>query len=127
MTRQFLRTCTAATLIAAATISPVYAQTIPSDTSDLMDFTCSQYLQSVRIADAGNRPSAERSKQAIAAQDALVSTVLWVHGYMSGRSPRAPEPLTRAWMIETVGNVAKLCRDNSKDGTMRVADAVAKI
>jgi hypothetical protein len=56
-----------------------------------------------------------------------VSTVLWVHGYTSGKSGNPSGLLTRAWMIEAVGTVAKACRAHSKDGTMRVADAVAKM
>lgn len=109
----------------AAGADPAVAQ--PAPPADLIDFDCGQYLKALEVANPGDKPDEERQAQAVSAQDALAEAMLWVHGFTSGRSGRPPEPLTRPWMVDMVGKVAKACRTNSVDGKMRVADAVAKM
>jgi len=100
----------------------------PAASADLLSATCGDYLAAADLADPGKGASRERLRQAEAAQDALVDAMLWVHGYMSGRSaPAAPQPLTRDWMIETIRKLAESCRKNSPDGTLRLADAAMRL
>ncbi len=124
LAKPLLATASAVALIGSA----AHAQVKPSEAlPDLMDFNCGQYLQSARLANPGPKPSADRQALAIAAQDALASAMLWVHGYNSAKVGGPPEPLTRDWMVTMVGKVAKVCREKSSDGRLRVADAVASM
>ncbi|MFM9977136.1 MAG: hypothetical protein ACKVOP_03700 [Sphingomonadaceae bacterium] len=113
--------------LSSLTNTGAHAQTAAPASNDLMDFSCGQYLQSVNIANPGTKPSAQRQAQAVPAQDALASAMMWIHGYTSGKSGQSPAPLTREWMIGMVGTVSKACREKSNDGTMRVADAVSQM
>lgn len=99
------------------------------DDNDLLATTCADYLTAARIADPGKDPSDERKAEAIEAQDAMVDTMSWAHGYQTGRSGSvaAAKPLTKAWMVENVSRLAEICEKNSIDGSMRLAEAVAKL
>jgi ribosome modulation factor len=119
-------------LIALVTIAPangVSAQVAAPPQRDLMDTTCGDYLAATRAADLGQNPSAERRRQHDEALDDLVNSMLWLHGYQSGLAgrEREPQPLTREWMIENIGRLATVCRDNSTDGRMRLVDAVKRL
>lgn len=96
---------------------------------DLLATTCGDYLTAARIADPGKNPSEERKADALEAQDAMVDAMLWAHGYLTGRSGSitSAKPLTEAWMIEHVGKLADVCTKNSSDGSMPLAEAVAKL
>lgn len=95
---------------------------------DLLGVTCGDYLEALKAADPGRNPTKERAAQAEDAQDDLANGLIWVHGYLTARANgSAPGPLNREWMKATIGRLAKVCRDNSHDGRLRIADAVNKL
>ena len=113
-------------MLLAAIPAPVSAQAQAQTADpDLLAVTCGEYLTAARIADPGKNPSKQRAAQALDAQDSMADAMLWVHGYLTGRaSPSAqPVPLTKQWMVDHVGRLAKVCIDNSSDGKMRLVDA----
>lgn len=94
---------------------------------DLLDTTCTQYLQALDIANPGTKPGPDRAAQAAAAQDDVVQALLWVHGYLTGRDGKAgpSRPLNREWIISYVGKVATACRAGA--GTVRLTEVAAKL
>lgn len=115
----------AASLAAAGTA----AAQPPSDDRDLLGFTCGEYLLAAQIADPGPKPDSKRAEQSAAAQDDIANVMLWLHGYQTGRAGAgaAPAPLTRSWMIDQVGKLAKVCIDKSKDGKMPLYEAAKRL
>lgn len=116
-------------MLAASVASPALAQQPAQTETDLLGATCGDYLAAARLAQPGDKPSKKRRAEAEDAQDALVDAMLWMHGYLTGRAPAGtPEvPLTRSWMAEHVGKLAKACTDSGSENTTRLADVVRRL
>jgi hypothetical protein len=96
---------------------------------DLMNVTCDDYRSALLAATPNAKATSKDKAAALSAQDDLVNAMMWVHGYISGKAgPQTSlTPLTRTWMIDTVGKLAKACDQHSPDGKMRLADIVGKM
>lgn len=96
---------------------------------DLLDVTCADYRAALRAADPGKNPKAAAKATALNAQDDIVNGLMWVHGYLSARAgpSAAMSPLTKSWMVATVGKLANACDAHSPDGKMRLTDAAGKL
>jgi hypothetical protein len=123
MRQSFLKIASSAILLACS--SSAFAA--ESASTDLLDTTCTQYLQALNIANPGTKPNPDRAAQAAAAQDDIVQALMWVHGYLTGRDGKAgpSRPLNREWIVTYVGKVATICRSGA--GTVRLTDAAAKL
>ena len=124
-----LRYAFCAGLLALVACASTYAQTneAQSSSTDLLDATCGQYMAAVRSADPGPNPSSERQSEAEEAKDALVDSMLWLHGYRSGIAGAAaePQPLTREWMVDNIGRLARNCEALGA-GDARLIDAARR-
>lgn len=52
----------------------------PSTSTDLLQVTCADYMEGLRIADPGKHPSKARKAEAEEAQDDIVNGLMWIHG-----------------------------------------------
>jgi hypothetical protein len=91
---------------------------------EVTDATCGEYLdlvEQVTVESKDTSPSASHD-----AQDDLVSVMLWLHGYLSGREgiDGTLRPLTQEWLAQSVGVLAKAC---AVDESRRVVDVVAEL
>ncbi|AJA09761.1 Putative secreted protein [Sphingopyxis fribergensis] len=95
--------------------------------ADLLDVTCGQYMAAIKVAQPDAKATAAQKALANAAQDDLASTMLWVHGFLSGRDGVNPaaRPLTKSWMADTVVKLATLC--SASDAGLRLSDAATKL
>jgi hypothetical protein len=106
----------------AATTSPVVTTAAP--VRELTDSTCADYLDLVaQVKREQEEPGLPLHHDA---QDDLVSVMLWLHGYLSGRNgiDGQARPLTREWLASNVGVLAEAC---AVDEGRRVVDVVSGI
>lgn len=105
---------------AAAAPTPPAVATAP--VRELTDSTCAEYLD--LVAQVKSESEATGPNAGHEAQDDLVSVMLWLHGYLSGRNgiDGQARPLSREWLASNVGVLARAC---AVDETRRVVDVVA--
>lgn len=117
------------TMMAILMATAATAQPVPDpEDPDLLGATCGQYQAALRAATPGPNAGPKAKDRAAAAQDDIASAMMWVHGFQSGRAgPGRMEPLTKAWMVDTVGKLSAACRTYSPNGKMRIARAAAKL
>lgn len=103
------------------TATPLPAPAAPAAKREVTDATCGEYLDLVEEVAAESKNTAADAPHD--AQDDLVSVMLWLHGYLSGKLGIDGEkrPLTREWLSENVGVLAKAC---AVDESRRVVDVV---
>jgi cytochrome c5 len=96
---------------------------------DLLGTTCGHYLGMMVMANPGKDANDEQKARAEDAQDELFNVMMWAHGYATGKggSVASAEPLTKDWMVDKIGKLAAVCKADSSEGEMRLADAVAKL
>lgn len=97
--------------------------------ADLLATTCGDFLAMLVVADPGKEPTPDKVAMAENAQDELFNVMMWTHGYATakGGAVSAAAPLNRPWMVDHVGKLAAVCRKESEDGSLRLAEAVAKL
>lgn len=93
---------------------------------DLQNASCAQFQKALSYANPGEKPTKERQEFAIIAQDALIQALMWVNGYQTGRSGmKSMKAIDDAYITNTIVKLNTICK--SGGGTMRLADAVAKL
>lgn len=129
MIKRQIFTSVAGIMLAILMATAATAQPVPDPADpDLLGATCGQYQAALRAATPGPTAGPKAKERAAAAQDDIVNAMMWVHGYQSGRAgPQRMEPLTKAWMVDTVGKLSAACRTYSPNGKMRIARAAAKL
>lgn len=102
-------------------IAVLGAATLSAQTKepDLLDTNCTQFTRMLRNAQPGTTP--EEKVVANSAQEELIVTMFWVHGYVSGRAG-TPPALNRTWLTENTRKLADKC-SASGAGKMRIIDA----
>lgn len=70
---------------------------------ELKGATCSQFLRAVEAASEAD------GEAAASAQDELVITLFWIHGFVSGKSGTPPK-LDSKWMSTTVTRLNQVCK-----------------
>jgi hypothetical protein len=98
---------------ALALAGPVGAQEAQANASALRGTNCAQFMESVEMATASSRAggkqlSGEELEAATEAQDELIITLFWVHGYQAGKSGQAAV-LDQQWMARTVARMGEIC------------------
>lgn len=88
------------------------AQGSQADAATLRGTNCAQFLDAVEVAAvaarAGDKATAEDIEAASDAQDELIITLFWVHGYQSGKTG-TPAVLDQQWMARTVARMTEIC------------------
>jgi hypothetical protein len=112
---------------AASDGTPAAAPAAPAAAAparELTDATCGDYLDLVEQVSAESKDTSATASSD--AQDDLVSVMLWLHGYLSGREgiDGKLRPLTQDWLAQSVGVLANAC---AVDETRRVVDVVTEI
>lgn len=93
---------------------------------DLQTANCGQFQRALAMANPGKNPSPARQDAAIASQDVLIQGLMWVSGYLSGRSQgKAVIPFDADFISQTVNKLAKICKANG--ASTRFVDAAAKL
>lgn len=116
--------CSSVTARPSAAAEPAASTSATAPARELTDATCAEYLDLVEQVKLESQ--ATDAAAAHDAQDDLVSVMLWLHGYLSGRNgiDNQARPLTREWLANGVGVLARACAVDEK---RRVADVVAGI
>jgi hypothetical protein len=120
----FAAGCSSVPTRPTAAAEPAAAASTAAPARELTDATCAQYLDLVEQVKLESQAADATAPQD--AQDDLVSVMLWLHGYLSGRNgiDNQARPLTRDWLASNVGVLARACAVDEK---RRVIDVVAGI
>jgi hypothetical protein len=116
--------CSSGATRPTAAAEPAASAGAAAPARELTDATCAQYLDLVEQVKLESEAADVTAPQD--AQDDLVSVMLWLHGYLSGRNgiDNQARPLTRDWLASNVGVLARACAVDEK---RRVVDVVAGI
>ena len=84
--------------------------------ADLLMMRCATLLDAVEIATVDKKATDPQRAAAAEAQDAIVDVLLWTNGYLNGRDggEAMTRPLTRKWVTDNVGTLAKRCAVDEK-------------
>lgn len=107
-----------AVLLAVSLPSMAFAQ---QSGNGLSGSDCKQFLQAVEVAAEQNAKTEIQKRAAQAAQDEIIITVFWVHGYLTGKTGQSPT-LDSAWIAGTVNRLSAIC---TTDGLSRMSIAEA--
>jgi hypothetical protein len=124
------------TLLSGSVVSALLLATAagaqePSTGSTAMRGTnCGQFLESVEVAAApaspgGAKLSAADLEAANDAQDEVIITLFWIHGYQSGKAGAAAV-LDQQWIAGTVKKIAEICRAKGNAG-LPISEAVKQL
>jgi hypothetical protein len=75
----------------------------------LIDLTCTDFLETAKIATAQPADDA-----ALAAQDEIANGLTWLHGYLFATKAGKIEPLSQEWMAATAERVFNDCNKAEK-------------
>lgn len=98
--------------------------------TNLLDVTCGQYLTALSVAQPPKNASSRQKQLAQDAQDDIVNGLMWIHGYLAGKTAArggAVPALTKGWMSEQVAILATACQHHSPDGTKLLTEVVAEL
>lgn len=111
---------------AANSAAPAVEPATATGPVDLQTATCSQFERALFMANPGKNPSEDRQDSAIAAQDVLIQGLMWVSGYLSGRSQgKAVVPFDDVFITTTIEKLYKNCQASGPDSLF--VDAAAKL
>ncbi|MEE4316955.1 MAG: HdeA/HdeB family chaperone [Erythrobacter sp.] len=110
--------------------SPAIAQQASTGSTALRGTNCEQFLDAVQIAAApsaagGTQLSAEDLEAAEDAQDEVIITLFWIHGYQTGKTGQAVL-LDQQWMAGTVKKMADICTAKGNE-TLPISEAVKQL
>lgn len=116
----------AALLLGAA----VHAESPPAAGAVLRGTNCAQFMDAVDTAAgpsrAGDRKLSPEDQEAAAdAQDELVITLFWVHGYQTGKTGIAAQ-LDQQWMAKTVARMTQVCSAKGNE-KLPISEAVKQL
>ncbi len=105
------------------------AQDSQANPPTLRGTNCEQFLDAVEVAAvaarAGDKATADEIEAASDAQDELIITLFWIHGYQSGKTGN-PSLLDQQWMARTVARMTEIC--SAKGNTeMPISEAVKQL
>lgn len=115
---------------AASLAATAGAQNAPAASATLRGTNCGQFLDAVDTAAmparSGNEKLSNEDLEAAAdAQDELVITLFWVHGYQAGKSGTAAQ-LDQQWMAKTVGRMSQICSAKGNE-KLPISEAVKQL
>jgi hypothetical protein len=120
--------CVAAAVVALS--APASAQEPGAGAASLRGTNCAQFIDAVATATAparsdGKAASSEELDAATEAQDELIITLFWVHGYQAGKTGHA-SLLDQQWMARTVARMGEICsvKGNEK---LPISEAVKQL
>jgi hypothetical protein len=110
--------------------SPAIAQEAGAGSTTLRGTNCEQFLDAVKTAAApanadGAQLSAEDLEAAEDAQDEVIITLFWIHGYQTGKTGKAVL-LDQQWMAGTVKRMADICTTKGNE-TLPISEAVKQL
>ena len=85
-----------------------------SETDALVQLTCNDFLAAAAVAQDETNEGA-----AIAAQDALVTALTWLHGYRYASDPDL-EVISEAWMARTAEEIYTKCGEADDPSTLNL-------
>jgi cation diffusion facilitator CzcD-associated flavoprotein CzcO len=120
----------AGTACALALAVPAGAQQAQPTGALLRGTNCAQFLDALDVAAAPARAgdqkvSPEEVEAASDAQDELIITLFWVHGYQSGKTGQ-PAMLDQQWMARTVARMTEIC-SASGNAELPISEAVKQL
>lgn len=105
------------------------AQDSPANPTTLRGTNCEQFLDAVEVAAlaarAGDKATADEIEAASDAQDELIITLFWIHGYQSGKTGN-PSLLDQQWMARTVGRMTEICSAKG-NAELPISEAVKQL
>lgn len=121
------------TIIVAGAIGALAVQAGAQDSqanpATLRGTNCEQFLDAVEVAAvaarAGDKATAEEIEAASDAQDELIITLFWIHGYQSGKTGN-PSMLDQQWMARTVGRMTEICSAKG-NAELPISEAVKQL
>jgi hypothetical protein len=114
--------CTACAVAETKTTSSALPAKNITQAPELTDSTCAEYLDLLeRVKQEQNAPLENQKSQ-----DDLVSVMLWLHGYISGRNgvDNISRPLNKEWISANVIKLADVC---AVDESKRIIDIAASV
>lgn len=115
---------------ALALTGSVSAQGSEAGASSLRGTNCAQFLDAVEAATASSRSDGKALSSAeldaeTEAQDELVITLFWVHGYQAGKTGQAAV-LDQQWMARTVARMGEICSAKGNE-KLPISEAVKQL
>jgi len=107
-----------------------YARDAGTGPVALRGTNCWQFLEAVEMAAAPSKAGdkalpAEEMEAAADAQDELIITLFWVHGYQTGKAGTAAM-LDQSWMAGTVSRMVEICGADG-NGELAISEAVKQL
>lgn len=120
--------CAATAMVALFT--PASAQEPDAGAASLRGTNCAQFMDAVVTATMpaptdGKAASAEELDAATEAQDELIVTLFWVHGYQAGKTGQAAL-LDQQWMAQTVARLGEICSAKGNE-KLPISEAVKQL
>ncbi len=105
------------------------AQESQTNATTLRGTNCAQFLDAIEVAAiavrAGDKATAEDIDAAADAQDELIITLFWVHGYQSGKTGTLAQ-LDQQWMARTVARMTEICTAEG-NSELPISEAVKQL